>query len=198
MCSGFFFLQLGSEAKFDIDQCHKVLFGTHLYPTNRTHLMKSNFVLQKIGFVIALVSASIYTQAKTFTAVASGDWSSNATWQGSDAPGNVIGAGDQVIISTGLTVDLNSDIEIDGLLARLDVEGTLNAANNSIQTIDGTVSGSGTITSQNFWIASAGNFSFDGDLETDEFVNQSLNLIIFADVTVQRSGERRVGKGLFG
>lgn len=80
-----------------------------------------------------LLAASLlvcgFASATTYTAVASGNWSNGATWGGS-APPFTLGATDQVNIGIGITVTMDNNVTLNGLLSAINVSGTLDAASN--------------------------------------------------------------------
>jgi hypothetical protein len=102
--------------------------------------MKTN--LLKLTVVIVLMAVS--TNMKAFTAVLSGAWSNAATWGGVGPGANV--SNNDIIIPSGLTVDLDIDVTFSGLLNSFTVDGTLNSATNHNATITlGAVTGTGNI-----------------------------------------------------
>lgn len=80
--------------------------------------MKNKISSSKIGFIIvvALLGSNFARAAGTFTAAASGNWSSSATWGGTPPP-FTLAAGDQVTIGSGITVTMDSNVNVNGLLA---------------------------------------------------------------------------------
>lgn len=91
--------------------------------------------------ILALFLLPFSTYAATFTAVTSGDWDSAVTWGGT-APGENIDGNDQIIISTGITVNLNVDVTLDHSLASLNINGELSGQNN-LTVNSGTLTGTG-------------------------------------------------------
>jgi hypothetical protein len=124
--------------------------------------MKKN--LLKTIVVAGLVAMS--TNLFAFTAVTSGAWTSATTWGGL-APGSTVSNQD-IIIPSGITVDLDVDVDFSGLLNTFDVDGTLeNTANHSVTISTGTFTGSGMI--------DIDRLTFDGILVTSTF-NGTLTL----------------------
>src|ERR1700722_18282218 len=109
--------------------------------------MKTNLLnFTKICLILLVVTLSnSFASGATYTAVASGNWSSSATWGGT-APSFKLGAIDQVTIGAGLTVTMDSTIVVNGVLAQISLNGTLTSAVNSLILTSGTISGSGAIT----------------------------------------------------
>lgn len=123
--------------------------------------------LLKTAILAGLIAFS--TNLKAYTAVISGSWSNAATW-GGIAPGGVISNND-IIIPSGLTVDLDMDASFNGLLNAFTVNGTLNSSTNkSVSIISGSFTGSGTVNMH--------RLSFDGLLTTASF-SGSMSLFSF-------------------
>ena len=148
--------------------------------TNLSNSIKIGLVL----FAATLVSGRV--SGATFTAVASGNWSSSATWGGS-APPFTLGATDQVTIGAGLTVTMDSVITVNGLLAQITVSGTLTSATNSLIVTTGTVTGSGTINANKVILNSGGTFSFSGSVSANTFTNSIASLSSTAMIMVNNT-----------
>jgi len=112
----------------------------------------------------------------TYTATTSGDWSSSATWAGNNAPGANISGADQVVINSGVTVNLDQNVEVNGTGASLDVAGTLSGSSDLTIT-QGSLTGAGSITAGQVMLSTNGSMSFSGTLTCDEFVNDGLHAI---------------------
>lgn len=136
-----------------------------------------------LSAILALIICPAFADAATFTAVASGSWSANATWAGGVAPGSNI-SNDQIIIGSGLTVTADSDITIDGALASIDVDGTLDASAHSVAVIQGTVSGTGQIIVDEMSSATAAVILFAGQIDAHTFINNSASLTLAAVTNV--------------
>ncbi len=150
--------------------------------------MKTNlFNSTKIGLILlAAVLGSNIASGATYTAVASGNWSSSATWGGS-APAFKLGIGDQVTIGAGLTVTMDSTITVNGLLAQISVNGTLTSAGNSLILTSGTISGSGTISANNVMLSTGSTFSFSGSVTANAFTNSIASLSSSAVIMVNNT-----------
>jgi len=150
--------------------------------------MKTNLLnFTKIGLILlaAILSNSFATGA-TYTAVASGNWSSSATWGGS-APAFKLGAIDQVTIGAGLTVTMDSTVVMNGLLTQLSINGTLNSTTNSVILTSGTISGTGTINANSIMLSSGGTFSFSGSATANAFTNSIASLSSSAIIMVNNT-----------
>lgn len=148
---------------------------TYTYLSKTTGLMAA---------LLALILFPALSNAATFTAVASGSWSSSATWAGGVAPGSTISASDQVYIGAAFDVSANSDIHVDGLLAVLDVDGTLDAGANSVAVVEGTVSGTGNIIVNEISVASAALLTFAGSIDAQTFINNGAAVALAASTSV--------------
>jgi hypothetical protein len=141
---------------------------------------------KKISFILLLIAVTGSAYAATFTAVASGNFSSTATWTGGVVPPSTILL-DQVIIPAGITVNLDNDLAINGILSQLDVQGTLTATNNSSLTVTlGNLSGAGTIVVNELDISSGPAFTFTGSL-TANTINSLTSFQSSADIMVDQT-----------
>ena len=134
--------------------------------------------------LLALVLFPALLNAATFTAIASGSWSSSATWAGGIAPGTTISGSDQVYIGAGFNVTANTDIVVDGALAILDVDGTLDAGANAVAVASGTVSGTGNVIANEVSLASSAILAFAGSIDAEAFVNNGAAVALDAATTV--------------
>lgn len=120
--------------------------------------------LLKTAIAAALITFSTHLHA--FTAVTSGAWSSATTW-GGVGPGSAVSNQD-IIIPSGITVDMDVDVSFSALLNNFTVDGTLNStASHNLSITTGTLSGSGTIDIH--------RLSFSGVLTTATFAG-TMNL----------------------
>ena len=150
--------------------------------------MKHNFLLTPIRSIMLLTAMFVLNNmfAATFTAVASGNWSSAVTWGGS-APSFSVND-DQITIPSGITVTLDNDLTVNGLLAELTVNGTLNSSNTtSFNIIAGTVNGAGTIDVGNTTFGAGSVLLFTGIFTTENLTNSMLNLQVAASMTVNNT-----------
>ncbi len=141
--------------------------------------------------VAGLIGTKSY--ATTFTAAASGDWSSTTTWGGT-VP-STTNTADAIIIPSGIKVTLKNNLTIKGALASLDVEGTLSDSSDTLMVTGlGSVSGAGTI---NFgtvnWKATS-SFLFTGTLNVKTLMS-SQSVSVSAKVSV--SGSLMLDSGVF-
>lgn len=149
--------------------------------------------------MIGLLSVCHQAFSAAFTAVTSGNWTSAATWGGT-APGSNVTA-DQISIPAGITVDLDTDVTLDGLLASLDVDGTLqSSANERVIILNGDLGGSGSIDLDYLEFGTFGSFSFTGMAELNKMVNTNLSLAIssmtnIADTLFLEDGNILLGTG---
>ena len=136
--------------------------------------------------LVFCLSAGYQMNAQTFTAVASGDWSSSATWL-VDAPGaNETDA--QIIIPAGITVTLDTDVQLDGNAGVLEVGGELNSgANYSLTINDGTLAGTGSITLDELTLEGSATALFAGSLAAETFNTSVTTLTLVADISVENN-----------
>jgi hypothetical protein len=151
-----------------------------------------NKISKSIKLILLLICGIFSTEAASalgsYTAVASGNWSSTATWGGT-APPFTLSAGDQITVSTGITVTMDSTVTVNGALAQLSVAGTLQAAANKwyLNVNTGTLTGAGTINVGHIALGSGGTFSFTGSMTALVFSNSILNLSSTANINVTDS-----------
>lgn len=146
--------------------------------------MKSKTLhLKKAGLlVIAAILTSASAFGAAFTAVASGSWSSSATWGIAAPPSNV--TLDQIVIPSGITVTLDNNVSISGALATLDVQGTLSSASNYSLTVStlGTVTGTGAINVGTIALNTGAVLTFTGSIAANTVTSSVTTLQIAADV----------------
>lgn len=140
--------------------------------------------IKKCGVLFfALMIMQVAVKAATFTAVASGNFSSAATWGGTAPSTNVLL--DNIIIPSGVTVNLDQNLTINGLLSSLDVNGTLTSSSNSALILTaGTLSGAGTIDVDSLVLDVTSGFNFTGSITADDFSSLASGVSSSADVTV--------------
>ncbi|HTA83951.1 MAG TPA: T9SS type A sorting domain-containing protein [Bacteroidia bacterium] len=151
-------------------------------------MKKTIFNSVKIGLLVAgIILTTGYVKAGTYTAVASGNWSSSVTWGGTPAPFN-LAAGDQVTIASGITVTMDSTVTMNGLLAQISVAGTLSSSNSTSLNIDiGTLAGAGTIAVGNVSLNGGSTFSFTGNLTAQTFTSSIIGLTSAANIKVNKT-----------
>lgn len=153
--------------------------------------MKRTFTRLISSFAVCLMM--IYAgiaHADTFTAIASGSWSSTTTWSGGNVPPNTI-TSDEVVIGSGFVVDLDQDITINrtGIFtsASLSVDGELSSTTvgRTLTITSGELNGSGTIKLNKVKFLAASTIGFTGTIEADEMEHSILSLVTTADYMVK-------------
>ncbi|MDQ3111780.1 MAG: T9SS type A sorting domain-containing protein [Bacteroidota bacterium] len=145
----------------------------------KTRLLKS---------VVIAVLIAISTNVHAFTAVVSGAWTSATTW-GGIAPGAMVSNQD-IIIPTGITVDLDIDVTFSGLINSFNVDGTLNSGSNkSVDITLGSFTGTGSVI--------INRLSFDGLLTTATFSgSMDLNTLRNMGSAITMSAQANVADSL--
>lgn len=140
--------------------------------------------IKKCGVLFfALMIMQVAVKAATFTAVASGNFSSAATWGGVAPTTNVLL--DNIVIPSGVTVTLDQNVRINGILSTLDVNGTLISSSNSALILTaGTLSGAGTIDVDSLVVDLTTGFTFTGSIIADDFSSLASGVSSSADITV--------------
>lgn len=143
--------------------------------------------LMKSGLVLTILIASTqFGQAANFTAIASGEWSSSATWGGTPPSTNI--TSDQITIPTGITVNLDNNTKLDGALSSLTVNGTLTSSANTSLTVDaGSVIGNGTIAVEELVLNSGATLTFLGSVAVNKLSSSVASLSVAADVVVNET-----------
>lgn len=146
----------------------------------RTTLLRS-------GFLLLILTAISSGRLLAFTAVTDGNWTDPATW-GGVAPSSSVSNQD-IIIPSGIEVNMDTDVSFSGLLNNFTVDGTLTSSTNSELSIDlGTFNGNGDIDIQRIEFTGVlVSFSFSGNLTVNTFANMGSVLAITSQVTVSDS-----------
>src|SRR6185312_6862988 len=132
--------------------------------------------LKIVSLLAGLLMVGSVAFGATYTAVASGNWSSAATWGGSAPPFNVTGA-DQINVGIGLTVNMDQNVTLNNALASLYVGGTLTGSSNvRLNLASGSIAGSGSITTSSVMLNVGGFFNFSGSLTADTLTNAIVSL----------------------
>ncbi len=138
--------------------------------------------------------------AATYTATVSGNWSSSATWSGGVAPGNNITL-DNIIIPGSVNVILDEHVTLNGVLASLDVSGSLvSATTDSLEITSGALTGNGSMTLEYLSFGTLGTMTFTGSLDVNTMDNSSLSLSLASNVQINdtlflQSGSVTIGTG---
>lgn len=136
--------------------------------------------------VLATAGILSSAQAFTYTAVASGNFSSYATW-GITPPTGIITA-DQVIIPAGITVTLDNNVTFSGL-SELSVNGTLTSSTNATAIImtAGSLTGSGSIIVDSMATSLVSGITYTGTLAVDHLTTFGTTFGSNASVTVNNT-----------
>ena len=146
----------------------------------RTTLLRS-------GFLLLILTAISSGRLLAFTAVTDGNWTDPATWGGTAPSASV--SNQDIIIPSGIEVNMDTDVSFSGLLNNFTVDGTLTSTTNSELSIDlGTFGGNGDIDIQRIeFTGILVSFSFSGDLTVNTFANMGSVIAITSQVTVTDS-----------
>jgi len=148
--------------------------------------MKAFQTIKKAG-ILSLLFLNTVAYGTTFKSVASGDWSSTATWGGT-AP-SFSNTGDDIVIASGTTVTMDNNVTLNGLLSTLEVEGTLTGSSSTYLTVTtGTLSGAGNIATGWVTFGTATVLSFTGSVSADYYSNSAtLTLKSNANLVVNKA-----------
>ncbi len=139
----------------------------------------------KTGFfaLVAMLLFCPFSFGATFTAVASGNWSSTATW-GGIVPA-LTNLTDQITIPAGITVTMDDDITLNGATSQINVMGNLSySSSNTFTMLAGSLSGSGTITTDEFIFGAGSTLFFTGSLTANAFRTSAATLQSSADMMI--------------
>lgn len=142
---------------------------------------KSVFLL-----IAAIGLCAAPAKAATYTAVASGNFSSTTTWQGGVAPGAMV-SGDQIVIPVGISVNLDQNLSL-AASSTLQVVGSLTASGKQyISLTASAISGTGIITVDSFATSFSNGFTYTGNLTTRAMANLNANFATSANITVNET-----------
>ncbi len=138
----------------------------------------------KLGFFVLILTTLSSNTLMAFTAVTNGDWTNPLTWGGIAPSGNV--SNEDIIIPSGIDVNMNTNVTFSGLLNNFTVDGTLTTSTNSQLSIElGTFSGTGDVDIQRILFDGIlTNYTHTGDLMVNTLVNMGSALIITSQVTI--------------
>ncbi len=144
-------------------------------------------MLLKMGFLVLFLTTISTNKLLAFTAVTDGDWTDPVTWGGVAPSGNV--SNQDIIIPSGIDVNMNTNVTFSGLLNTFTVDGTLTSSTNSgLEIQNGTFSGNGSVDIQR--IVFSGllvSYSYAGDMTVNTFVNSGSVIAFTSQVTVTDS-----------
>lgn len=144
---------------------------------------------KKIGMLlIAIMFFGSVAIGATFTAVASGNWSSMLTWGGTVPSFNNIG--DQINIPATFTVTMDNNVTLNGPTASISISalGTLNAmANNTFAVFQGTLTGIGSINADSVVFGTLATMTFAGTFVANTVINTATSITSTATITVNNT-----------
>src|SRR5258708_21130112 len=92
------------------------------------------FSIKRTGLLlVAFMLVNIMLYGATFTAATNGSWSVSTTWVGGVAPSFT--TSDQIVIPSGITVTLDNNVAVSGVLSSLTINGMLSSTSNMSLTI---------------------------------------------------------------
>jgi hypothetical protein len=136
----------------------------------------------KTGLAIAMLVA-FCAKAGAFTAVASGNWSSAATWGGTAQTGTVTAA--DIVIPSSIHVVLDMDVTFSGAINSFTVNGSLDNTTDHMVTIaQGSLTGSGTIAIAQVTFQTLATSTFSGTMNLKRMMNSGATLVLTAIANV--------------
>ena len=154
----------------------------HSFKHKLYHMSTFKKKLLILSAMVGIWSASFAT---TYTAVASGNWSSSATWGGTAPSLNL--SSDQVIIPFGMTVNLDGGLMINGVTASLNVQGTLSSTSDSLELGFGALTGTGTINLQSIRLDTSAVMTFAGSVTVNTLYTSSLAIQAAANFIINQT-----------
>lgn len=144
------------------------------------------FIVRKVCLVLAILLPAGISYAAVFTATASGNFSSSATWSGGLVPPTTLTT-DVIVIPAGISVNLDQNLTIDGALAQLDVSGNLTTNNSSsLLMAEGTLTGTGSISLNKVDFETGTTFLFTGTMNVEDMKVEAI-ITSTADVVINNS-----------
>ncbi len=136
--------------------------------------VKAGLLIASFMLVCGMSSATIYTASAT------GNWSSAATWGGS-APPFTLPVGDIVVVPLTYTVTMDQNVAVNGTV---NVLGTLSAAPYIRLNVNsgGSLAGAGSINAAKFMLNTGGSFTFTGAVIADTIINSMVSLSTTAQI----------------
>ncbi len=135
-----------------------------------------------IAFLLTYFSAN----STTFTAQASGNWSSTTTWGGAAPSFNP--TVDIITIPATIAVTLDNNLTVDGATALLTVIGTLNSGANYGLTINsGTLAGTGTVNVSSLVLGTFALVTFTGNVTATNLSSSATSLQAAANLMVNQN-----------
>ncbi len=149
--------------------------------------------LKVVSLLAALLMVGNVAFGTTYTAVASGNWSSAATWGGSAPPFNITGA-DQVSVVAGITVTMDQNVTLNNPLASIAVGGTLSGNPYiKLNVLSGSITGSGSVNASNVMLSAGSLFTFSGSVTVDTLTNAIVSFSNSSQITVNDALELPAG-----
>ncbi|RYE26256.1 MAG: T9SS type A sorting domain-containing protein [Sphingobacteriales bacterium] len=131
--------------------------------------------------------------ALTYTAIASGNFSSSTTWSGGNTPPNTL-IGDIVIIPSGITVTLDQNQQLNGTLSNITVNGTLassTTSRNALVLTAGSLAGNGMVDVDSMVLGLTAGFGFTGTINADRFTSMGSHVSSNASIVINSALELR-------
>jgi hypothetical protein len=123
------------------------------------------------------------TASADYTAIASGSWSSAATWGGAAPTATVLNQ--NITIPSGISVTLDANITLTGLLKSFIVNGVLtNTTSFGIVISQGDLAGNGSISVNKINFMLLGTGSFSGNMNVKHLINSTASLAFGAIANV--------------
>jgi hypothetical protein len=152
--------------------------------------------------LIAMVLAGYTASASTFTAVASGNWNSTATWGGT-APSYALSGFTTVNIPIGINVSIDNNLFINSTNAIVNISGELiDSATDTLTLGLGTLNGTGIIQMSSMGLQAGSTLVFTGTIAVHSFLNWSAGIVLAGVTDVKDTlylggGSLSVGSNLF-
>ncbi|MES2628208.1 MAG: T9SS type A sorting domain-containing protein [Bacteroidota bacterium] len=142
---------------------------------------------------VLLCTALISLSASAVTAINSGNWSSASTWDG-PVPGSSVN-NQNIVISEGITVNLDMDVTFSGLLNSFRVDGRLLSTQNYFLRMNqGSFTGTGDVDIHSMIFSSfLASDNFTGDMDVDNFTNDGSSLFLASILNVRDTMDLRDG-----
>ena len=141
----------------------------------------------KLGMIlIAMLLSTMAARAASFTAIASGNWSSTLTWGGT-VP-SLTNLTDSITIPAGITVNQDYSVAFVGAAAKIIVLGTLTSSTHTaFNVVTGIVSGTGVISVDTLQMGLGASSPFTGNMTANTLISSTASLQSAANTTVTQT-----------
>lgn len=145
--------------------------------------------------LVLLIFLPFLSSATVFTATASGNWTSSATWAAGLAPGITLTGADQIVVEAGVTVTLDTNVVIDNPLILVTLLGNIDDTGHHLTITSGSIAGVGELSASQITVGSLGSIVTTGAISTDILETSSVSMVLVATVHIKQ--QLKISAGTF-